>query len=156
MIKVVVDIIGKKGIKSKKMDDLIVENQNRNFYLPKIEANFKKGVIKISGEMADYEKKTKEHLSPLLEKLKEYFKSPLPETLFIWELNYYNTGCLIITKEILKTLESYQKKTSTIIKVRWYYQTYEYEIDPLEDPTKQDGEALMEITSLVFEVLPRK
>jgi len=58
--------------------------------------------------------------NPILNWLDEYFKNPLPKTIFDFKLEYFNTASSKYLLDILLKLED-MKNEGYKVKIRWHY-----------------------------------
>ena len=78
----------------------------------------------------------------MLEWLKEYRKDPLPETIFAFKLEYFNTASSKLILDLLTVLEDIEGA-----KIHWYF----YEDD---EDMEEAGEEFSELVDLNFEFKP--
>ncbi len=76
----------------------------------------------------------------------EYFRSPNPETILTFQLEYLNSASIRAIAEMLTELEALNHNQDHIVKIRWYY-------DADDDIIKEKGEELDSILSLDFEFI---
>ena len=107
---------------------------------PKIILDKENKIFEISGrslpeDSADFYK-------PILEWLKEYSEDPLPETVFDFKLEYFNTASSKLILDILTELEEINNT-----KIKWYF----YEDD---EDMEEAGDEFSELVELDFELIP--
>lgn len=81
---------------------------------PKIILDRNNGIFEISGRSLPED--SAEYYQPILDWLDEYSKSPNPETVFIFKLEYFNTASSKLILDILSKLETIDNTT-----ISWFY-----------------------------------
>ena len=95
---------------------LLIEGDKR---CPRIEADFEKGEIEISG--ISLPENPYSYYRPLQEELEKYVNSPQSSTLLSFKLEYFNTGsALALRNTIQKLYEGLPPEHS--LNVKWYYE----------------------------------
>lgn len=105
---------------------------------PKILLDKNNGIMEISGRSLPED--SAEFYQPVLDWLEEYKKSPNPETIFVFKLEYFNTASSKLILDILSSLEDIADA-----KIHWYY----YEDD---EDMEEAGEEFSELIDLEFEL----
>jgi hypothetical protein len=85
---------------------------------PKTVLNKDLGVFEISGN--SYMSNPVSHYNRVLDWLKEYVKDPLPETNFVFNLEYVNSATIKLLNEIIRVLLKI-KETNKGLEILWYY-----------------------------------
>ena len=83
-----------------------------------------------------------EFYQPILDWLGEYAKNPLPETIFDFKLEYFNTASSKLILDVLTVLEDVENT-----KIMWYF----YDDD---EDMEEAGEEFSELVDLEFEFKP--
>jgi len=107
---------------------------------PKIILDRTNKIFEISGRSLPED--SAEFYQPILEWLAEYAKDPLPETIFDFRLEYFNTASSKLILDVLTVLEDIE---NTI--VHWYF----YEDD---EDMEEAGEEFSELVDVKFELKP--
>lgn len=107
---------------------------------PKILLNKTNGIFEISGRSLPED--SSEFYKPVLEWLSAYAEDPLPETIFTFKLEYFNTASSKLILDILTVLEDIEGT-----KIHWYF----YEDD---EDMEEAGEEFSELVDLDFEFKP--
>ncbi len=107
---------------------------------PKIILDRTNKIFEISGRSLPED--SAEFYQPILEWLAEYAKDPLPETIFDFRLEYFNTASSKLILDVLTILEDIE---NTI--VHWYF----YEDD---EDMEEAGEEFSELVDVKFELKP--
>jgi hypothetical protein len=81
---------------------------------PKIILDRNNGIFEISGRSLPED--SAEFYQPILDWLEEYGKSPNPDTVFIFKLEYFNTASSKLILDILSKLETITNTT-----ISWYF-----------------------------------
>jgi hypothetical protein len=104
---------------------------------PKIILDKSNGIFEISGRSLPED--SAEFYQPVLDWLGEYANQPLPETIFVFKLEYFNTASSKLILDILSALEDIPGT-----KIHWYF----YEDD---EDMEEAGEEFSELIDLDFE-----
>ena len=107
---------------------------------PKIILDKTNKIFSISGRSLPED--SAEFYQPVLEWLEEYAKDPLPETVFDFKLEYFNTASSKLILDVLTKLEDIDNA-----KVHWYF----YEDD---EDMEEAGEEFSELVDVEFELKP--
>ena len=107
---------------------------------PKIILDKTNKIFEISGRSLPED--SAEFYQPVLEWLAEYAKDPLPETIFDFKLEYFNTASSKLILDILTSLEDIENT-----KIQWYF----YEDD---EDMEEAGEEFSELVDVEFELKP--
>lgn len=98
------------------MENLYIEGELGNYYIPTVDFNVETGVCTISGK--SYLEDTTQFYLPLLEWLDEYTRYNKPIQ-FNVKLSYYNTSSSRSVLDIFDLLKLYEDKGGEI-EVNWY------------------------------------
>ena len=85
-----------------------------------------------------------EFYSPIYSWLEEYIKKPLPETEFIFDLEYFNSSSARQIMEIIMLLEKLQESDNKV-KVSWMYEEG-------DEMSKERGDEIKLVSKLEFEI----
>ena len=85
-----------------------------------------------------------EFYAPIYKWLEEYVKSPLPETNFVFDLEYFNSSSARQIMEIIMLLEKIPG-TSNKVKVSWLYEEG-------DEMSKERGDEIKLVSKLDFEI----
>ncbi len=85
-----------------------------------------------------------EFYRPVLDWLKRYMEDPNPETVFDFNIEYFNTASSKQLIQILLLLEALNKKSK--VKVRWHYKD-------IDEDMKEIGEEYASIINVDFELV---
>lgn len=107
---------------------------------PKIILDKTNKIFEISGRSLPED--SAEFYQPVLDWLSEYAKDTLPETIFDFKLEYFNTASSKLILDVLTVLEDIE---NTI--VHWYF----YEDD---EDMEEAGEEFSELVDVKFELKP--
>ena len=107
---------------------------------PKIILDKTNKIFEISGRSLPED--SAEFYQPVLEWLAEYAKDPLPETVFDFRLEYFNTASSKLILDVLTALEDINNAI-----VHWYF----YEDD---EDMEEAGEEFAELVDIEFELMP--
>lgn len=107
---------------------------------PKIILDKTNKIFEISGRSLPED--SSEFYQPVLEWLGEYAKDPLPETIFDFKLEYFNTASSKLILDVLTALENIENA-----KIKWYF----YEDD---EDMEEAGEEFSELVDVEFELKP--
>jgi hypothetical protein len=107
---------------------------------PKILLDKGNGIFEISGRSLPED--SAEFYQPVLDWISEYGNEPLPETIFTFKLEYFNTASSKLILDILTSLEDIDG-----VKIHWYF----YEDD---EDMEEAGEEFSELVDLDFEFKP--
>ncbi len=107
---------------------------------PKIILDRTNKIFEISGRSLPED--SAEFYQPVLDWLDEYKKDPLPETIFDFKLEYFNTASSKLILDILTSLEDIPGA-----KIHWYF----YEDD---EDMEEAGEEFSELVDVDFELKP--
>ncbi len=107
---------------------------------PKIILDKSNGIFEISGRSLPED--SSEFYQPVLDWIKEYSENPLPETIFVFKLEYFNTASSKLILDVLTALEEIPGA-----KIHWYF----YEDD---EDMEEAGEEFSELVDLDFEFKP--
>jgi hypothetical protein len=107
---------------------------------PKIILDKTNKIFEISGRSLPED--SAEFYQPVLEWLAEYAKDPLPETIFDFRLEYFNTASSKLILDVLTALEDINNAI-----VHWYF----YEDD---EDMEEAGEEFAELVDIEFELKP--
>jgi hypothetical protein len=107
---------------------------------PKIILDKTNKIFEISGRSLPED--SAEFYQPVLDWLTEYAKDPLPETIFDFKLEYFNTASSKLILDVLTALEDIENA-----KVAWYF----YEED---EDMEEAGEEFSELVDVDFELKP--
>jgi hypothetical protein len=121
------------------MDHLKIEGTEDS---PLIDFNAEKGEMTISGRSLPEDAFS--FYAPVMDWLNEYMKTPRPESVFIFKLEYFNTAS---AKQIFKIvgMANDLSKTQKVI-VKWFY-------DEGDRDMLSSGERFSKLTQLPFEYL---
>ncbi len=109
---------------------------------PKIYFDPDKGHFEISG--LSLPEDALEFYRPVIAWLEEYAENPNPETVFDFNLEYFNTASSKQLIQILLFLEKLNKKSK--VKIRWHYKD-------IDEDMKDLGEEYSEIIKVEFELV---
>jgi len=107
---------------------------------PKIILDKTNKIFEISGRSLPED--SSEFYQPVLEWLGEYGNDPLPETIFDFKLEYFNTASSKLILDVLTALEDIENA-----KIHWYF----YEDD---EDMEEAGEEFSELVDVEFELKP--
>ena len=107
---------------------------------PKIILDKTNKIFEISGRSLPED--SSEFYQPVLDWLAEYEKDPLPETIFDFRLEYFNTASSKLILDVLTALETIDN-----VKVHWYF----FEED---EDMEEAGEEFSELVDIEFELKP--
>ena len=107
---------------------------------PKIILDKTNKIFEISGRSLPED--SSEFYQPVLEWLGEYANDPLPETIFDFKLEYFNTASSKLILDVLTALEDIENA-----KINWYF----YEDD---EDMEEAGEEFSELVDVEFELKP--
>jgi hypothetical protein len=85
-----------------------------------------------------------EFYDPIVAWIREYAKNPNPETVFVLNLEYYNSATVRKIVDILVVLES-MHKAGKIVKVRWIF-------EESDEMMGENGEDFMHTVNIPFEI----
>jgi hypothetical protein len=85
-----------------------------------------------------------EFYSPIYSWLEEYIKNPLPETDFIFDLEYFNSSSARQIMEIIMLLEKLHESDNKV-KVSWMYEEG-------DEMSKERGDEIKLVSKLDFEI----
>lgn len=123
------------------MRNLVIEPTSKT---PKVILNADLGIFEITGRsipedaIGFYRK--------ILDWIEEYGKSPLPETIFKFQLEYFNTSSSKCLLDIFRKLERMHKNGHRVT-IRWHYDADDEDMAE----TGQDYQALLDVP---FELVP--
>ncbi len=123
------------------MRNLVIEPTSKT---PKVILNADLGIFEITGRsipedaIGFYRK--------ILDWIEEYSKSPLPETSFKFQLEYFNTSSSKCLLDIFRKLERMHKNGHKVT-IRWHYDADDEDMAE----TGQDYQALLDVP---FELVP--
>ena len=104
---------------------------------PKIILDKTNKIFEISGRSLPED--SAEFYQPVLEWLAEYAKDPLPETIFDFRLEYFNTASSKLILDVLSDLEDIEGMS-----IEWYY-------DEDDEDMQEAGEEFSELVEIPFE-----
>ena len=107
---------------------------------PKILLDKSNGIFEISGRSLPED--SAEFYQPVLDWIKEYASVALPETTFVFKLEYFNTASSKLILDVLTALEEIPG-----VKIHWYF----YEDD---EDMEEAGEEFSELVDIEFEFKP--
>ena len=107
---------------------------------PKIILDKTNKIFEISGRSLPED--SAEFYQPVLDWLSEYANDPLPETIFVFKLEYFNTASSKLILDVLTALEEIENA-----KVHWYF----FEED---EDMEEAGEEFSELVDVEFELKP--
>ncbi len=107
------------------MENLYIEGEQGNYYVPTVDFNAETGVCTISGR--SYLEDTTEFYLPLLEWLDQYFTEVNKPIQFNVKLTYYNTSSSRSVLDILDLLKIYEDRGGEV-EVNWYCREEDYEV----------------------------
>ena len=107
---------------------------------PKIILDKTNKIFEISGRSLPED--SSEFYQPIIDWLVEYAKDPLPETIFDFKLEYFNTASSKLILDLLTELEDIDNT-----KIKWYF----YEDD---EDMEEAGDEFSELVELDFELIP--
>ena len=127
------------------MENLFIEGELGNYYIPTVDFNVETGVCTISGK--SYLEDTTQFYLPLLEWLDEYtqYKKPIQ---FNVKLSYYNTSSSRSVLDIFDLLKLYEDKGGEI-EVNWYCRDIDLDVIQEEVDDYMD-ESDLEINIVTF------
>jgi hypothetical protein len=127
------------------MENLFIEGELGNYYIPTVDFNAETGVCTISGK--SYLEDTTQFYLPLLEWLDEYtqYKKPIQ---FNVKLSYYNTSSSRSVLDIFDLLKLYEDKGGEI-EVNWYCRDIDLDVIQEEVDDYMD-ESDLEINIVTF------
>ncbi len=128
------------------LQDLIIDQRDKNFFTPSVYFSAKTGICELKGE--SFLENTKEFYKPLIEWLKRYTTEIRKPIAFIIKLTYYNTSTSRSLLEMLNILKEYEERGGEVI-VNWHYD--ENDVD-----MKEDIEDYMIDTGLKINLIPFK
>ena len=120
------------------MDNLIIEGSKKTPYI-----NFDKnsGIFHIKGRSVP--ENSYEFYNPLLVWVDEYAKQPSSSIILKIELDYFNTSSSKFLFEIFKKLKVIAVNNNSEIKVEWYY-------DDGDEEMENSGQDFMDILDIPF------
>jgi hypothetical protein len=120
------------------MDNLIIEGSKKTPYI-----NFDKdsGIFHIKGRSVP--ENSYEFYNPLLVWMDEYAKQPNSSIILKIELDYFNTSSSKFLFEIFKKLKTIVVNNNSEIKVEWYY-------DDGDEEMENSGQDFMDILDIPF------
>lgn len=107
---------------------------------PKIILDKTNKIFEISGRSLPED--SSEFYKPILSWMVSYAKDPLPETIFDFKLEYFNTASSKMILDLLTELEEIKNT-----KINWYF----FEDD---EDMEEAGEEFSELVELDFELIP--
>jgi hypothetical protein len=107
---------------------------------PKIILDKGNGIFEISGRSLPEDSAA--FYGPILEWLRRYAAEPLPETVFTFKLEYFNTASSKLILDVLTSLEDIEGA-----RVHWYF----FEDD---EDMEEAGEEFSELVDVEFEMKP--
>lgn len=114
--------------KTKNSPEIIMDKENKTFKIAG------RSIVEDPGEF----------YAPIYNWLDEYVKSPLPETDFIFDLEYFNSSSARQIMEIIMLLENINK-TGNSVKVSWMYEEG-------DEMSKERGDEIKLVSKLDFEI----
>ena len=124
---------------SAKLEPLIIQETKDT---PKVVLDPQKGQFEIS--RLSLPEDAIEFYKPVLDWLRKYKESPNPETIFDFNIEYFNTASSKQLIQILLLLEELSKKSK--VKVRWHYKD-------IDEDMKEIGEEYASIINVDFELV---
>jgi hypothetical protein len=109
---------------------------------PEFNFNSQEGKFLISGN--SFSDDPFNTFKPVFDWIDLYAKSPNPETLVEFKINYMNTSSSKQINELLMRFKKISDKTK--LKIHWYY-------DRMDEDMKYDGETLKSIVELDFDLI---
>ncbi|OQY05415.1 MAG: hypothetical protein B6I20_01285 [Bacteroidetes bacterium 4572_117] len=107
------------------MENLHIQAEIGNYYIPKIDFNAETGVCSISGK--SFLEDTTEFYLPLLEWLDQFFREENKPIELNIKLTYYNTSSSRSILDIFDLLKLYEEKGGQV-EVNWYSRDIDVEI----------------------------
>lgn len=123
------------------MRNLVIEPTSKT---PKVILNADLGIFEISGRSIPED--SIGFYRKVLDWLDEYSKNPLPETIFKFHLEYFNTSSSKVLLDIFRRLERLHKAGHKVV-IRWHYDADDEDMAE----TGQDYQALLDVP---FELVP--
>ncbi len=127
------------------MENLYIEGELGNYYIPTVDFNAETGVCTISGK--SYLEDTTQFYLPLLEWLDEYFTEVNRPIEFNVKLNYYNTSSSRSVLDIFDILKLYEEKGGQV-EVNWYCRDIDVEV------VQEEVDDYMEESDLDINIIP--
>lgn len=118
----------------------IIKEKTKNS--PEIILDIENNTFKIAGRSIVED--PGEFYSPVYNWLEEYVKSPLPETDFVFDLEYFNSSSARQIMEIIMLLEKIQDSENKV-KVSWLYEEG-------DEMSKDRGDEIKLVSKLEFEI----
>jgi len=107
------------------MENLYIEGDESNFYIPTVDFNYETGICTISGK--SYIEDTTLFYLKLLEWLDQYFEEIDKPIEFNIKLNYYNTSSSRSILDIFDILKIYEDNGGEV-SVNWYCREIDFEV----------------------------
>ncbi len=127
------------------MENLYIEGELGNYYIPTVDFNVETGVCTISGK--SYLEDTTQFYLPLLEWLDKYFIEVNKPVEFNVKLNYYNTSSSRSVLDIFDLLKLYEEKGGQV-EVNWYCRDIDVEV------VQEEVDDYMEESDLDINIIP--
>lgn len=121
------------------MDSLIIESSDET---PSVTLDKQRGIFRIAE--TSYPEDSKNFYKPILQWLEKYFSDPNPETMFEFNLSYYNTSSAKMIAKILSILADNRSKSR--ISVKWYYEADDTDL-------LKSGQRFSQLSGMDFEYI---
>ena len=121
------------------MDSLIIESSDET---PSVTLDKQRGIFRIAE--TSYPEDSKTFYAPILKWLEKYFTEPNPETVFEFNLSYYNTSSAKIIAKILTILA--ENRSKSLISVKWYYEADDTDL-------LKSGQRFSQLSGIDFEYI---
>ncbi len=115
-------------------------------YLPEINFDKEKGIFLIKGKSIPEDSGS--FYSRIMDWLKEYFQEPNQKTVFVFELEYYNSASAREIANLIKFLQDKYEQGNDIL-IKWYY------IEE-DEVMKENGEDFSILFSIPIEIQLKK
>lgn len=121
------------------MDPLIIKKTEET---PSVILDKGKGIFQLSE--TSYPEDAKRFYVPILDWIEKYFQSPNPETVFEFNLSYFNTSSAKMITKILNILKEHTADTKLTIK--WYYEADDTDM-------QKSGIRYSQLSGMEFEII---
>jgi len=127
------------------MENLYIEGELGNYYIPTVDFNAETGVCTLSGK--SYLEDTTQFYLPLLEWLDQYFTEVKKPVEFNVKLNYYNTSSSRSVLDIFDILKLYEDRGGQV-EVNWYCRDIDLEV------IQEEVDDYMDESDLEINIIP--
>ena len=127
------------------MENLHIQGELGNYYIPTVDFNAETGICTISGK--SYLEDTTHFYLPLLEWMDKYFTEVNKPIEFNVKLSYYNTSSSRSVLDIFDLIKLYEDKGGQV-EVNWYCRDVDMEV------IKEEVDDYMEESDLEINIIP--